>query len=79
MNKKLYIILAVVAVIVVIAVIWLASKKPANNLPIGGDENQTSTTMKADSVQAINQDLDSIDIGNLDEDFKEIDKDVNSL
>lgn len=77
MNKKLYIILAVVAIIIVASAIWLVLRKPANEMPTNpADQSQT---MKGDSIQAINQDLNSIDIGNLDEDFKEVDKDLNSL
>ncbi len=77
MNKKLYIILAVVAIIIVASAIWLVLRRSANETPTNPIDQ--SQTMKGDSIQAINQDLNSIDIGNLDDDFKAVDKDVNSL
>lgn len=76
MSKKSLIILLIILFILISAAI-LIFKKSTVNAPADGNENVQ--TMKGDSVEAVNQDLDKIDIGNLDEDFKEIDQDINSL
>lgn len=75
MNKKTYLILLIVAIVIVIAVAWWIMKNPVVNAP----SDMQNDVIRGDSVEDITQDLNEINLGDLEEDFEEIDKDINSL
>ena len=90
MNKNLLIGIIVVFVIILTGLgIWLWFLQRAdfvyedNNLLTGVSDSGTSSQSQflgqPDSISNINKDLDSIDLGNLDDDFKDVDNDINSL
>ena len=64
--KKIIIIIVIIAAALVA---WMLLKPKATNAP-------SNTTASADVV---GQDLSSIDLGNLDSDFKDIDTDLKTL
>lgn len=64
MNKKLYIVV-VVAVVVALSFWWWSSRRASVQVPLDGGD--------------INQDLKDLDINNPDEEFKQIDQDLNNL
>ncbi len=83
-SKKYLIILIIIGVAVILIGLgiwyWQIQKSkivvPSTAIPI----TQTAPlTVKEDSVSAVNQELDSIDVGNLDKEFQTIDTDLNSL
>ncbi len=75
-------ILAGAIVVLIVAFLWLrqmqAPTAPAPSLP-----SQTSPTAppaaKEDTTSAINRDLQALDTGDLDKEFKAVDADINSL
>ena len=76
MNKNIYIIIGVIVVILIIGFFWMKqSEVPTVQAP--GSESGAAST--ADTTGAIDEDLSSIDLGNPDADFGEIDKDINAL
>jgi cell division protein YceG involved in septum cleavage len=74
-------IVLVIVVIVVLAGVWYWAREsivrpvptPPPTKPV------EKITPKEDSVTAINQDLDKVEILNLDQEFQGIDQDLNSL
>lgn len=85
-NKTLIWVMVIVAVVVLGGLVWIfMSGQPA--LQTGQEEEVLPPSLtppppaavKEDSTQAINKDIGSVDLGNLDEDFKTIDNDLNSL
>jgi|GEM_PF-1864178 len=80
-NKNLYIIIGVVILLIIVLGVWMwqsgtptANAPATTEIPFAGAPIQTS-----DTTGAINQDLKSIDLGNLDSDFQSIDRDLKSL
>lgn len=72
MKKALTII--IVLVILAVLVIWLVSKTSAPGGPADADE-----ILGQDTTSAINEQLESLDLGDLDAEFQEIDADLNQL
>jgi hypothetical protein len=76
MNKNIYIAIGVIVVILVAGFFWMKqSEAPTAQAP-GLESNVAST---ADTTEAIDADISSIDLGSPDADFGDIDKDINSL
>lgn len=74
-NANLLIVLVIVVIALVGIVIF--TNKPA---PEYAGEPQTNLQVSAsDTDEAINQDLESIDLSDIDEEFKAIDQDLQSL
>jgi len=74
-------ILPIVLVLVILGVLvggwyWWIKRKVTPTPPVPPVEK---VTPKEDSVTAINQDLERVEILNLDQQFNEIDQDLNSL
>lgn len=89
-NKKNIIIPVIVGLIVVLIFLgiwyWLVQKKsvvPQEVTPTVAPSQPPAAVQpvppKEDSVSAINQELNNLDIGNLDQEFQTIDADLNSL
>jgi flagellar basal body-associated protein FliL len=77
-------ILAIVLVLIVIVILvgvwyWWTKKSVTPTTPLPSGKPAEKITTKEDSVAAINQDLDSLKILNLDQEFNDIDQDLNSL
>lgn len=75
--KKTIIIIVILAIVGVI--FWMLKSK--TNAPATESINTTTTQNQADDtgITAINKDIDSIDIGNTDQEFKDIDTDLKAL
>jgi len=88
-NNKNIITLTIVGLIVILILLgvwyWLAQKNviPQKVTPTVAPPQPPAAVQpvppKEDSVSAINQELNSIDLGNLDQEFQAIDADLNSL
>ena len=88
-NKKNIIILVIVGLIAILILLavwyWLSQKSVVTQevTPTAAPSQPPSAVqpvpLKEDSISAINQELDSIDMGNLDQEFQTIDADLNSL
>lgn len=76
MNKNVLIIILVVVVLVILGVIFFRPGTPVT-APTTGET--PGATLSPDSTGAINQELESVDLGNLDAEFQSIDSDLNSL
>ncbi len=77
MNTKIYIIVGVVVLVLVGALAWLAL---APEKPVAPAPAPTPVAAPAnDSTTAIGKDLDAVDLGNLDQEFKDVDADLNAL
>lgn len=64
--KKLTILIVLAAVALVVWLVW-------------SSVGQTPVIAPADSTQAITQDLDGIDLGDLDKEFQDIEEGLNQL
>ena len=71
-DLKLFASLAAVAAVIAL-VVWMIPLKHDSETP------KTRTTSSADSVSAINDDLDQVQVNDIDPEFKDIDRDLNSL
>lgn len=86
-NKKIPIIFIIGVTIILIGLgIWYRQAQkgkiiaPSVNAPETPEVSQpTSPVTKEDSTSALNQELNSINIGDLDKEFQTIDSDLNSL
>ena len=77
MNTKIYIIVGVVVLVLVGAAAWLAL---APEKPVGTTPAPSPVAAPAqDTTAAIGKDLDAVNLGNLDGEFKDIDADLNAL
>ena len=80
-TKKSFIfpiILVLIVILILVGYWW--KKKRIGPIPIPPSEKPAEKIMpKEDSVAAISQDLDSLEILNLDREFSDIDQDLNSL
>lgn len=80
-NKKIIWIIVIAAVIILGGLVWIfmpgqpTLKTDQEVLP----SPPPPAVLKEDSTQAIDKDLEQVDLGNLNEDFKAIDSDLNSL
>jgi cell division protein YceG involved in septum cleavage len=73
-------VVIVILVLIVGGVIYWQSKREIPPLPpVSKEVTRTKGPGKDDSTDTIFKDLESVDIGNLDQEFKEIDQDLNSL
>jgi len=90
-NIIVWVIVGVIAILILLGIwYWLAQKKvvtpvtptPAPQAPAPTAQPsapQVPAAPKEDSVSSINQELNSIDTGSLDQEFQAIDADINSL
>lgn len=83
-NKTLYIAIAVVAVVLIGAGVWMwSSVTPTVQAPVGpGGEEQPTASLQVpepDSTGAIDQELQAVDVGGLDKEFSDVDKDLGNL
>jgi hypothetical protein len=79
-SSILPIVLAIVVIVVLAGVWYWARKSIVRPVPTPPPPKPVEkVTPKEDSVTAINQDLDKVEILNLDQEFQEIDQDLNSL
>ena len=75
MKKALIILVAIV--LGLLGVVYFSSKPESpTTAPVKTSNNQAA---EADSTAAINSELESVDLGDLDAEFKTIDSDLNSL
>jgi uncharacterized protein YpmB len=75
MNKKTAIIIVIVAIAAAIFYFYYWSQQPVEAPTIAGQPAATAE----DTAAAIDNDLNNIDVGDLDKDFQEIDKNTESL
>ena len=79
MNTKIYIVVGLVAVLVVGVGAWLMLT-PAEPQAVTPPPPPSPVAIPAqDTTAAITKDLNAVDLGNIDEEFKEIDADLNAL
>lgn len=87
-NKKSPIVFIVIGIVVILVGLgiwyWQVQKNktvvPLINVSSVPESAQTiPAIVKEDSVSAVNQELNSIDVGDLNKEFQTIDSDVNSL
>jgi len=83
-NNSILPIVLVLIVLVILVGIWYSwIKKNVTPVPVVKPIKETKSTAeikpKEDSVSAINDDLNKIESLNLDQEFKEIDNNLNSL
>ena len=81
-KNLIVLIIGVVVVLVGLGIwYWQSQEKeivaPSVNIPALPET--ISPIMKEDSTSAINQELNSVDVGDLDKEFQTIDADLNSL
>ncbi|MEK7169328.1 MAG: hypothetical protein AAB377_02115 [Patescibacteria group bacterium] len=73
------IVYVIVAIIVVIAVYFAVTQNTQSLAPIGGVSDSLQIQSGSDTTAAIQNDLNSIDTGNLDAEMKNIDDQLNNL
>lgn len=73
MNKKTLIIAIVIIIVLALAIWWYI------NANMQRQARELLTAETTDTMDSINKDLNSVDLGNLEVDFTEIDNDINSL
>ncbi|MEK9168237.1 MAG: hypothetical protein AAB698_00335 [Patescibacteria group bacterium] len=84
-SQKNLIVLIIIGVVVVLVGLgvwyWQVQKEEiiAPSADISTVPEVAPLTAKEDSTSAINQELNSVDVGNLDKEFQAIDSDLNSL
>jgi len=82
-NSNLPIILGVIVLVIVVGLgYWLMKRSPTQVAPVKTpEETRPIETFipEEDSVSAINEDLEGIQVPNLDQALQEIDQDLNSL
>jgi len=83
-NSAWPIILILIVLVVLVGAWYFLAKKPVTPVsPVKTEEmkpvERATPTPKEDSVSAIDEDLSKIEISNLDQEFQEIDQDLNSL
>jgi hypothetical protein len=84
-NSAVPIVLGLIVFLVLVGAWYLLTKRPTT-LPspvkteeIKPGERPTPTPPKEDSLSAIDEDLSKMEIQNLDQEFQEIDQELNSL
>ena len=83
MHHK-FLLLAVILIVdgVLVALFWQFQAAPTPELAnITGDQQQSSASSQTDDTDpaALNAEIESINIGDLDVEFRSIDADINSL
>lgn len=76
MNKIYFVILLVVVALVVAVLLWQFQVRPEE---LGTSPVRTGGRTISDTTTAIENDLKTVDLGNLDVEFQAIDRDLNSL
>ena len=71
MTKKTYLIIALVLVAIVAGFIWWSGRETVNI--------SDTVVAPADTTDAIQAELDAIDIGNLDAEFTDVDEAIKGL
>lgn len=79
-SKKTGLIVAAVIIVAAVAVLvwWQRSGMP-ESVPAPTTGTPEATTTVADTPAAINESLENIDIGNLEQEFQTIDNDMKAL
>ena len=76
-------ILIVIIAIIIFALlgygIWWQYQKQTANEAANQEAQMNQQTAPEDSTAGINKDLNSIDVGDVNKDFQDVDKDINSL
>ena len=83
-KKNTLIIVAILIVLAIAVLAWLQQRGPRESPPAYVGEPSTTSTLPAgvsaeDKPQAINDSLQNIDMGNLEQEFQTIDQDMNAL
>lgn len=82
MSKNILIaIIVIVAAAVIGFVVWFIQSSQAPTVPSGNSYGVkiNSSESAADTITAVNAEIENIDIGDLDKEFKNIDADLQSL
>lgn len=77
MNTKIYIVVGLVVVLLIGAGVWLMLT-PAKPQAVTPPPSPVAIPAQ-DSTAAIAKDLNAVDLGNVDEEFKDVDADLNAL
>jgi len=77
-------VIALVVIILLVLIVggliyWQSKRTTPPSPPVSEEITKTKGPGKEDSTDTIFKEIESIDIGNLDQEFKEIDQDLNSL
>lgn len=85
-SSKKALVIIITLVVLLVAVWLLRSKLPVINapdaqLPSGefSEDAGTAGDTADDQTSAINEDLEGVDLGDLEQEFKDIDEDLNTL
>lgn len=76
-SKNKFIVIVIVIVIIAVFAWWYFSNNQNSSMEESVDIGVTEESQF--TPEAINQDLDSVDAGDLDQEFKDIDADLNNL
>lgn len=72
MKKTLTIV--IILVVLAVLIVWLAARSPEPTIPA-----DTAEILGEDTTSAINEQLESLDLGDLDAEFQQIDAELNEL
>lgn len=79
-SKKYFVVLIIGVVVILVGLgIWYWQSQEEEIVAPSAAIPTAPATVKEDSTSAINQELNSIDVGDLDKEFQAIDSDLNSL
>lgn len=72
-------IIVIVILLIAGAVFWMFKSK--TNIPVTETTNTPSAEQKVSEtdISTINKDIESIDVGNIDQEFNDVDKDLQGL
>lgn len=77
-DKKIIISIIAVAMVIALGIgFWFWNKTKIQKVP--ALPTQATEQTNGNSAKSINQELDNLDIGNIDKEFQDIDKNINSL
>jgi hypothetical protein len=76
MNKKTF-ILIVVIVVAAIIIVWWYTQTPTTQAPTEGPSGVIAPP--ADTTSEISKELESVDVGDVDKEFQQIDGELNTL
>jgi len=74
MNKKTFIVIVVIIVAIII-IAWWYTQTPTTQAPTEGPAGGVPT----DTTSEISKELESVDVGDVDKEFQEIDGELNTL
>ena len=77
-TSKSFSIAVAVAILLVLGIWWQMNRAGGPSLTPSGS-GQPSSAVGSDDTSAISQDLNSVDLGSVDAEFQNIDRDLNSL